>query len=58
MAPHVLCIRELLLAIIHRRDFKIIDAMNAFCEHRREMGVFMSDTNVSFVYMALGLSVL
>ena len=45
-----------LLAIIHRRELKIIDAMNASCEHRREMGVFMSDAIVSFVCRALGLS--
>ena len=57
VAPHVLCARELfLLAIIHRRDVEIIYAVNAYCEHRREMVVFMSDTIVSFVYMALGLS--
>ena len=57
VALHVLCVREpLLLAIILRRDFKLIDAVNAYCEHRREMGVFMSDAIVGFVYIALGLS--
>ena len=70
VAPGVLRVTELLLAIIQRRDSKIIDAANAHCEHRR-MGVYMSDAIVSCVccvgilssvrvrvvplYMALGL---
>ena len=56
VAPHVLCVCELLVAIIQRRDFKNIDAVNTNSEHPRQMGAFMSDTIVGSVYMALGLS--
>ena len=55
MAPHVLCVRELLLAIIQRRDLKIIDAANAYCEYRR-MGVLMLDAIVSCVHVVMGFS--
>ena len=57
VAPYLLCVLELvLLPIIQQRDFKILDAMNAYCEHQREMGVFMSDAIVSFGYIALEYS--
>ena len=55
VTPHVCCVRELLLAIVQQRDFKIMYAVDACCEHRRGMGVFMPDAIVSFVYVAMGL---